>query len=164
MDNNFNTTENNETVETVEAEEVVETTETLEVEATEAPEVIETAEAVETTDEEAPAAPAKANNTLGLISMICGIASIVLSCCCGWIAPIVGAAAIILAIVERGKTKKFSGFAIAGLICGIVGIVIFVVSCIINLLISLGFMAPAIGVGAFQDLLSDYSYGYDYYY
>ncbi|MBQ6893621.1 MAG: DUF4190 domain-containing protein, partial [Clostridia bacterium] len=58
------------------------------------------------------------------MSMICGIVAILLACCCAVAGAILGIAAVVLAIVERSKTGKFSGFALAGLICGGVGVVI----------------------------------------
>ena len=138
MDNNFN---ENVTTETVEAVETVETF---------------TAEVVT----EAPAPEAKSN--LGLISMICGIASVVLSCCCGALGMILGIAAIVLAIIERNKTKRFSKFALAGLICGIAGIIFFGASLIINIVTAIiGAAAPS-SIGLDYDIFEDLN-GYYYY-
>lgn len=41
--------------------------------------------------------------------------------------------AIVLALVDRSKKKAFSGFTIAGLICGIIGIVVPIAYILINL-------------------------------
>ncbi len=88
--------------------------------------------------------------------MICGILSIVLSCCCTWLGVPAAIAAVILAIVERSKNGKFSGFAIAGLICGIVGIV----SVIANIIVG-AFLGAS---GALDDIFSELGgSGYDYY-
>ena len=58
----------------------------------------------------------------GLIGMICGILAVLLACCCAWLALPLGIGGIVLAIVGRAKNGgKFSGLAIAGLICGALG-------------------------------------------
>lgn len=60
-------------------------------------------------------------NTMALVSMILGIISIVLSCCC-FLGMILGSLAVILAALSRGD-GKMSGHAKAGLITGIVGMI-----------------------------------------
>lgn len=66
-----------------------------------------------------PPAEKQPANAAAIISLICGILSI-LCCCCGWLSPLLGIVAIILALVSR-KGGKMSGLAIGGLICGIAG-------------------------------------------
>lgn len=66
--------------------------------------------------------PPKKNNGLAIASMIIGIFAL-LSCCIPLIQFPLAVAAIVLAILSK-KKKPFSGFAIAGLIMGIIAIVI----------------------------------------
>jgi hypothetical protein len=70
-------------------------------------------------------AGAAPNNTLGLIAMIVGIASIPLACCFG-AGTVLGIIAVILGYMGKGKAEKGEatngGQARAGLICGFVGI------------------------------------------
>lgn len=74
---------------------------------------------------------------LALISLICGILSILsLCCCCGlfsFVSTILGAAATILAIVSKSKNQfgRFEVMALIGLITGIIGICIGIV-CLIG--------------------------------
>ncbi len=84
----------------------------------------------------------KTRNTMGIISMICGIASIVveylLVCCCWPLGIFLTFALSIIAIVLAVKTKKslgkFSGMAIAGLITGLLGLGSGIISLIIVIL------------------------------
>ncbi len=65
--------------------------------------------------------PAKAETPgLSIASLVMGIASIVLSCCCGS-GIIFGIAGIIMAVVGNKKAK--TGIGTAGLVCSIVGTV-----------------------------------------
>ncbi len=52
-----------------------------------------------------------------ITALVLGIASI--CCCCNFFA---GIPAIILALVDRNRRHRFDGMALAGLICGIIGI------------------------------------------
>lgn len=69
---------------------------------------------------------------LGIASMVCGIVSI-LSICCGsmmssslvYACVILGIVAIVLGIVQIVKNES-KGMAIAGIVCGAVGIVMFI--------------------------------------
>ena len=61
---------------------------------------------------------------MGLISMILGILSIPFLCCTYTVffSLAFGVAAVILAIIDKKKNDgKFSGFGLAGLICGALG-------------------------------------------
>ena len=58
---------------------------------------------------------AVASMVIGIISVVC--------CCFGWSGIIMGAGAIILAIVSRRNLGYFDGMTIAGLILGIFGFV-----------------------------------------
>ncbi|MFC3501277.1 DUF4190 domain-containing protein [Micromonospora krabiensis] len=77
------------------------------------------------------------NNTLGLVSMILGIASIPLACCFFLGFP-VGIAAIITGYLGRQKVAQGqannAGQAKAGLICGAVGVGIGILAIILNLI------------------------------
>lgn len=62
------------------------------------------------------------SKALAIISLVCGIISIVMMCC-SFLSLICGIVAIVLAVVYKSKTvyKKFDGMSLAGLICGIIG-------------------------------------------
>ena len=63
------------------------------------------------------------NNGFAIGSLICGIAGILMCCCCG-IGAVVGIVGIVLAICARKPNGgKFSGMAMAGLICSIIAVV-----------------------------------------
>ena len=81
----------------------------------------------------------------GLISMILGILSIPCLCCSytSFFALAFGVAAVIFAIVDKKKNDgKFSGFALAGFICGAIGvglvILYFVIAIIFFIIAMLG--------------------------
>ena len=77
----------------------------------------------------------KKKNGFAIASMVCGIVGAVFMiiglcgfytfcCCCCWpIAIPASVCAVIFAFVDRSKNKQFCGMTIAGLICGIIGIV-----------------------------------------
>lgn len=66
---------------------------------------------------------ANPNNGMAIGSLICGIAGILLCCCCG-IGAVAGIVGIILAICsKKSNGGKMSGMALAGLICSIIAIV-----------------------------------------
>lgn len=73
----------------------------------------------------------KKEKNLGLISMILGILSIVL-CCCGLVNTGLAVAAIVLAVIERGKLGKFSSHGMAGFICGIAYFVLSIIGSIVT--------------------------------
>jgi hypothetical protein len=64
---------------------------------------------------------------LAIASLVMGIVSIVLSCCCGS-GIVFGIAGIIMAIVANKKTK--TGVGTAGLVCSIIGTVFSVIGLI----------------------------------
>ena len=53
-------------------------------------------------------------------ALVCGILSIVLSCCCG-VGIVPAVIGLILALVDRKQGAGFSGISLAGLICSIIG-------------------------------------------
>ncbi len=107
-------------------------------------ETVETVESVETIDNNAGSYDSAYETTyetqdenggskvFGIISLICGILSII-CCCLSWIALILGVAAVVLGIISIKKQEDAKGLAIAGIVCGGVGIVIFIVVLIIGL-------------------------------
>lgn len=80
------------------------------------------------------AEPAKKSNTKAILALVFGILALLISCCCTYLAIALGVAAIILAVVSKNDNDgKMSGMAIAGMVCGIIGILISVVSIILVL-------------------------------
>lgn len=108
-----------------------------------------TTETVETVSVEQPVAEGPAANlegpakTMGIISLVCGILSII--ACCG--GPLFGIAAIILAVLAKKKAEPGvkNTMATVGLILGIVGIALGILSGIIGAVTGLisGFMSTA---------------------
>ena len=68
----------------------------------------------------------KPSIVMGIISLVCGILSIILNCCCSSLSPLVviplGLVSAVLAFIEKKKNGKFSGIGIAGLITGAIGV------------------------------------------
>ncbi len=107
--------------------------------------------------------PATKKSSLGLISMIIGIVNVV-CCCCGncipyvsYVVPfvvlILGVVSLVLAIVSKKQAGKMDGFAIAGMILGILGIVMGVVA-IVTFILGL-----VLGVGtSFLSMFAESSY------
>lgn len=85
--------------------------------------------------------PPQSNSTLAIVSLVTGIIGILGGCCCGWLG-IVGIAGIVTGVMARkeidqsGGTKKGAGMALAGIICGAVGLVIGII--LIILVFALG--------------------------
>lgn len=78
--------------------------------------------------------PEKKSNVKAILALVFGIASIIISCCCTYLAIGLGVASIILAVLSKNDNNgKMSGMAIAGMICSIVAIVLCLV-CIILVL------------------------------
>ncbi len=72
--------------------------------------------------------------TFGIISLVCGILSLFTSCCCCGIFSLpLSIAAVVLAVVDKSKNGKFSGLAIGGLVLGILGVVFYVLSFLLNI-------------------------------
>ncbi len=98
------------------------------------------------------AAPvANPNNGMAIGSLVCGIVGLVSCCCCG-LGAIVGIVGVVLAILSKKKNDgKFSGLAVAGLVCSILAILSGVGYLIYA--IASGVMAPA--------MLEGYNNAYD---
>lgn len=76
----------------------------------------------------------KKSNTKSILALVFGILAIVISCCCTYLGIILGIVGIVMAVLSRNDNDgKFSGMALAGLICSIAGIVIAVVSIVLVL-------------------------------
>lgn len=69
------------------------------------------------------AAPVKKPAGLSIASMVCGIVAIVMLCCFYWLSVVLGLVAIILGAVALKKQAGGKGMAIAGLVCGILGVI-----------------------------------------
>ncbi len=67
------------------------------------------------------------SSTLAIVSLICGIVGIVVSCCC-CLGPAAGIAAIITGIMSIKKQAPGKGMAIAGIITGAVSVVLYLIS------------------------------------
>lgn len=67
----------------------------------------------------------KQTNNMAVISMVCGIIGVLALCCCIAfpLSIILGVAAICLSCFSR-KGKPFSGYAIAGLVLGIISLLL----------------------------------------
>jgi hypothetical protein len=90
-----------------------------------------------------PAGAGGENKTLALISLICGILSLI---CCSWFIP--GIAAIVLGVVARSKAKENpaeyggAGLALGGIITGAISLVLGI---IIIILYMAGALAGVLG-------------------
>ena len=68
-----------------------------------------------------------------IISLVCGIVSIV-SCCCWGINIIPAAAAIVTGIISKKKNESGSGMALAGIIMGAVAILLGIISLVLSII------------------------------
>lgn len=130
-------------------EEVVETVENT-----------ETAETVEESYNDASTAAApeeKQSNVFAIISMIAGILSVI-CCCFGVISIIIAIAAVVLGIISIKKEEPKKGMAIAGIICGGVGLITSVVLVAAGTAIAEAIMAnaPADVQQQYQQILEQY--------
>lgn len=73
--------------------------------------------------------------TMAIISLVCGILSIVLSCCC--LGFICSAVAIATGIIVKVKNKPGEKLALAGIITGGVGIVVSIIATVLFVLPSI---------------------------
>lgn len=93
-----------------------------------------------------PQPQGKPGNGLAIGALVLGIASIVLSCCyCGFL----GIPGLIMGIIANKKNK--TGLGTAAIITSIIGIILFVVSLI---------LVVVLGAGFFMELMSLDSYYY----
>lgn len=82
----------------------------------------------------------KKTDTLAIVALVLGIATIVMSCCYTYLGFPLGIGGIVCSVMARKKQK--SGMATAGLVCSIVGLVLTVLLLI--------FSAAIIGILASQ--------------
>lgn len=64
------------------------------------------------------------NNTFSILSLVMGIISIVLACCCPYVPLITGILAVVFAFLSKRENEYMDGLSKAGLICGICGFVL----------------------------------------
>lgn len=102
-----------------------------------------------------PQPAAKKTNGFAVAALICGIVSL-LSCCCGWLSIILGILAVVFAIVSRKGDNRISGMAIAGIICGGIGLVGGL------LLLILMLADPSFYNEFLESFMEGYEYGYEY--
>lgn len=89
---------------------------------------------------------------LSITSMVLGICSIVFSCCC--LGGGLGIAALVTGIIAKVKNKPGSGMALAGIITGAVGLLIYIVLTIIGL-------ASGSSDSFYESFMEGYNSGYD---
>lgn len=75
--------------------------------------------------------PQQPKKDLSTVSMVCGIISIVIGCCC-CLGPVSGIVAIITGIMSLKNMTPNKGKATAGIIMGSVSLLLFVISFIVN--------------------------------
>ena len=80
----------------------------------------------------APQQPEK--KTKEVLALVFGICAIVFSCCCTYLSIALGIAGVILAIMSKNEKGRFTGMAMAGMICSIIGAAISII-CIILVLV-----------------------------
>lgn len=79
--------------------------------------VYETVETVEVVDS------GNRSSVFAVISLVCGILALLCSCC-GWLSITVSVAAVVLGILSLNRQEPDRGLAIAGIVCGGVGLLI----------------------------------------
>ena len=87
-------------------------------------------------------------DTLAIVSLILGIAAIVLGCCITYLGIALGIGGIICSVMSKKKQK--SGMATAGMVCSIVGIVFAVLWIIFSAVIIGMLAASGIDISSFM--------------
>ena len=128
-DNGFETSE---TVETVENAETIETTDTYDTYADQSSDTVYESTPVY---EETYAEPDKQSKAFAIVALVCGILSLLCSCC-GWFGIILSIAAIVFGILSINKEEDAKGMAIAGIVCGAIGLLIAIVVVIMGAALS----------------------------
>ena len=85
-----------------------------------------------------------------ILSLVCGLASLVLGCCGGWFGLGIGALAIAFSIIARHHLGYFDTKAVIGLVLGIAGAVFGVAVIVLDGLIASGALDAYL-----EDLLKD---------
>ena len=75
------------------------------------------------------------SKVFGIISLVCGILALLCSCC-GWFGIVLAVAAIVLGILSINKGENAKGMAIAGIVCGGIGLLIGIVVLIMGAALS----------------------------
>ncbi|MBQ9443365.1 MAG: DUF4190 domain-containing protein [Lachnospiraceae bacterium] len=91
---------------------------------------------------------------MGITSLVCGILGLLCSCCCGFFGFIFPIVAIVCGIlsINKHEDKDAKGMAIAGIICGGIGILIVIIS----LIIGFAAMIPSISsLSEYGDMFED---------
>lgn len=83
----------------------------------------------------------KKNDTLAIVSLILGIAAIVMGCCITYLGIALGIGGIVCSVMSKNKSGK-SGLGTAGMVCSIIGIV-FAVIWIVGSVAIMGMLAAA---------------------
>ncbi|MDE7223348.1 MAG: DUF4190 domain-containing protein [Acetatifactor sp.] len=94
-----------------------------------------------------PEQPQK-TDTLAIVSLILGIAAIVLGCCVTYLGIALGVGGIICSVMSKKKQK--SGLATAGLVCSIIGIVFAVIWIIFSVAIMGMLAASGIDISSYM--------------
>lgn len=76
------------------------------------------------------------NKIFSILSLICGICSVVFICCCPYITIPTGILAIVFAVLSKRERQTMDGLSKAGLICGIFGLAFCVLTIILYLIFS----------------------------
>lgn len=103
----------------------------------------------------------KSSGGMATASLVFGILAII-TCCCIYTAMIFGALAVIFALLSRGGERKLSSVAVAGLILGIIGMVLgilFISFFIISAILEYGGLEHYID--SYYDFLPDDYYFYE---
>ncbi len=83
----------------------------------------------------------KKTDTLAIVSLILGIAAILMGCCITYLGIALGIGGIVCSVMSKNKAGK-SGLATAGMVCSIIGIVFAVIWIVGNVAI-IGMLAAA---------------------
>ena len=92
--------------------------------------------------------------TFGIISLVCGLIGLPCACCCGFFGFIFPIVAIVCGIlsINKHEDKDAKGMAIAGIICGGIGILIV----IITLILGFATMIPTLSsLSEYGDMFED---------
>ena len=79
-----------------------------------------------------PSPEQKTGKNFAIASLVCGILSIVLCCCNGFIPLILAVVAVVMAILQSKKDGRMDGKAVGGLVTGIIGAFIALVSILLS--------------------------------
>lgn len=91
--------------------------------------------------------------TLGIVSLVCGIIGLLCSCCCGAFGFIFPIVAIVCGILSIHKQEDAKGMAIAGIICGGIGIIIVIILLVLGAVTMLPSLSALSDYGdMFEDL------------